>query len=132
MQKVIKSLFLLLASVSMVQAAPVTVTVNVPGGFVRTDRWEDPSTCRTFDRIVCNQNTAVCYTLTYTYDDGTVTNKGTGLVEGNQTPPVHVILTSSEGELINEGMVSFYQDYALPESPALYAAYEYTFEECGN
>ena len=49
--KKITTLLFLLGFSNFIEAKPVTVTVNVPGGYVRTDRWEDPSTCRTFDRI---------------------------------------------------------------------------------
>ncbi|PCJ66758.1 MAG: hypothetical protein COA58_04675 [Bacteroidetes bacterium] len=132
MKKVFKTIVIMLGLVSFAQAAPVTVTINVPGGFVRTDRWEDPSTCRTFDRIVCNANTSVCYRLTYTYDDAAVANRGGGLEEGKQTPPVHVVLMDSNGAIINEGMVSFYQDYAVLEGTSLLAAYEYTFSHNQN
>jgi hypothetical protein len=125
MKKVFQTTFLLLATAMVAEAAPVTVTIN--GGYLRTDRWTDPSTCRTFDRIVCGTLASACYTISY--DDGTVTG-GNGLPEGPQTPPVHVVLTSAQGTIINEGLVSFYQHYALPEQSGIHNAHEYTFEEC--
>lgn len=115
---------------NFIEAKPVTVTVNVPGGYVRTDRWEDPSSCKTFDRIVCNTESATCYKLTYTYDDAvSVSDQGFDFEEGGQEVPTHIILQKFDGEIIDEGELINYQDYALPENGVLYAAYEFFIED---
>ncbi|MCC6721022.1 MAG: hypothetical protein IT243_02385 [Bacteroidia bacterium] len=116
------------------QQRPVTVTIEVKGGFIRTDRWEDPSTCRTFDRIICDPTYAnsICYTITYTYDDGTIATNGLGLDEGQHQYPIYVKLIKNDGQVINEGLVSFYDYTSTFENNHINSLYQFTFENCGN
>ncbi|NUM31058.1 MAG: hypothetical protein HUU47_01890 [Bacteroidetes bacterium] len=132
MKKIIQTL-LLLVSGYLTQAKPVTVTINYPGLYIRTERWTDPSTCTTFDKIVCDPTqVGTCYSITYTYDDGTLINGNNGLEEGDQIPPVHVVLYNADGSIIEQGFVSFYQNYTIFDPPSIYSVFDYRFNQCNN
>lgn len=107
-------------------SAPVTVTVDVDGGFIRTDRWTDPSTCRTFDRVVCGSGN-ICFSFTYTYDDGTQAY-GDGLPIGPINPPIHLVISQNPSVIINEGLVSFYDEGALVEEGPGVSSFTFTFD----
>jgi hypothetical protein len=124
--KLLTTLLLLFALLIDVNAKPVTITINKPGKFEKTERWEDPSTCRTFDKITCSPlDGSVCYTVTYTYDDGTVTNFNNDLQEGDQFEPINILIQNNNGVILSQGLVSFYQTYVLTGTNGLEVVYEY-------
>ena len=115
-------------------SAPITVTVKIRGSLVNTERWSDPSTCIISDRIICSPSEGVCFTLTYTYDDGNrVENKNVKFLhEGRQIEPVHFRLVQSNGDIINEGILDFYQEYVFPHLSGLSSIYEFEINSCAT
>jgi hypothetical protein len=113
MKRLLLSFLLILPFIGYSQVPPVIVTYTEPGGYIRTDRWYDPSSCTTIDRIVCGQLTVACFTITY--DDGKVSIGQGGnylFAEGVQGPthPVHI---ERVGEDPIEGTCINYHEYNI-------------------
>jgi hypothetical protein len=115
----------------MLWAKPVTVTKTKMGGLIRTERHTNPSNCLTIGKFVCGTDkTKECYTITYTYDDGTHAF-GSGLEEGPIDPPIEAEVLNAEHNIQVAGSLSHYQEYSnIDPVEGLVSIYEFAFNIC--